>query len=331
MNKRSISLLALAGLLLLPACQREGTGETVFRTLDVAPGTVRTRSLLTATDIETKKTGITLAVYADGKRVACKHFTTQLDALSLTLEPGMAYHVCALVNMGDQTGNIPLNESDLSSLTYTIPSYTDGSESLATRGLPMAGKLDYDGTTTVIPVERLLAKVTANLSCQWDGAAIRSVRVCNLNRILRPFGDAAAETVWSQQEFQQGTGTASGTFTFYVPENRQGTISGIQASADRSPDRSVEVNDRSNRLTYLETEVEGTGAYLGTMTYRSYLGGNATTDFNILRNAHYRWTVRFLPDGLQEDDWKHDNDLTDARTGLHITDGWDDGGSAGLD
>lgn len=331
MNKRNIILLALAGLFLLPACQREGNGETVFRTRDVAPGTVRTRTILTASDIETKKTGITLAVYADGKRVACQHYTTQLDAMSLELESGKAYHICALVNMGDQTGNIPLNESDLSSLTYTIPSYTDGTESLAARGLPMAGKLDYDGTTTVIPVERLLAKVTANLSCQWEGAAIRSVRVCNLNRVLRPFGEAAAETAWSQQEFQQGTGTASGTFTFYVPENRQGTISGIQSSADRSPDHSAAVNARSSRLTYLETEVEGTGAYLGTITYRSYLGGNATTDFNILRNAHYRWTVRFLPGGLQEDDWKHDNNLTDARTGLRITDGWDEGGSTGLD
>ena len=76
MIKRTISLLALSGLLLLPACQREGNGETVFRTLDVAPGTVRTRSLLTAPDIETKKTGITLAVYADGKRIACTHFTS---------------------------------------------------------------------------------------------------------------------------------------------------------------------------------------------------------------------------------------------------------------
>lgn len=325
-------LLLLGWMILLPACTREETEDTVFRIRDTGAPPPGTRSLLTAPDIETKKTGITLAVYEEGgDLVTCTHFTTRLDEMSLELEYGKAHTVYALVNMGDQTGRIPRKESDLASLTYTIPSYTDGTESLASRGLPMAGKLSYDGRTTVIPVERLLAKVTADLSCSWDGAAIRSVRVCNLNRTLRPFGEGVMETDWTEKEFQEGTGTASGNFTFYVPENRQGTLSGLSTSADKSPDRSEAVRARSSRLTYLETVVEGTGKYLGTITYRSYLGRNAVSDFDILRGARYHLTVRFLPEGLHEDDWKHENDLTDALTGLQISDGWDDGGSSGLD
>ena len=326
---KKISIHTVLAVFLLASCSRERP-ETVFRTLDTGFCDLPTRSLLTAPDIETKKTSITLAAYAGGTLAYCQHYTTALDAMALELDPGLTYTLYALVNMGDMTASIPRSESDLESLTYRIPSYTEGAESLAARGLPMAGTLEYPGHGTVIPVERLLAKVTAHVSCEWEDAAIRSVRVCNLTRTLRPFGEAVMDEDWDQQEFDDGTGTASGTFVFYVPENRQGTIGGIQTSREKSPDANDEVRARSDRLTYLETTVEGTGAILGTIVYRSYLGRNAVTDFDILRNARYDWTLRFLPDGLQYDDWKHDNDLIDSQTGLHISDGWDDGGETDL-
>lgn len=323
------SILSVLTFLLLASCSRERP-ETVFRTLDTAFCEVPTRSLLTAPDIETKKTSVTLAAYAGGALADCQHYTTALDAMALELDPGQTYTLYALVNMGDMTASLPRLESDLESLTYRITSYTEGAESLADRGLPMAGTLDYPGHGTVIPVERLLAKVTAHLSCEWEDAAIRSVRVRNLNRVLRPFGEAVMDEDWDQQEFDDGAGTTSGTFVFYVPENRQGTIGGIQTSREKSPNANDKVRARSDRLTYLETTVEGTGTILGTIVYRSYLGRNAVTDFDILRNARYDWTLRFLPDGLQYDDWKHDNDLIDSQTGLHISDGWDDGGETDL-
>ena len=326
---KRITFPAVLALLVFASCSRERP-ETVFRTLDTAFCEVPTRSLLTAPDIETKKTSVTLAAYAGGALANCQHYTTALDAMALELDPGQTYTLYALVNMGDMTASLPRLESDLESLTYRIPSYTEGAESLAARGLPMAGTLDYPGHGTVIPVERLLAKVTAHLSCEWEDAAIRSVRVRNLNRVLRPFGEAVMDEDWDQQEFDDGTGTASGTFVFYVPENRQGTIGEIQTSREKSPDANDEVRARSARLTYLETTVEGTGTILGTIVYRSYLGRNAVTDFDILRNARYDWTLRFLPDGLQYDDWKHDNDLIDSQTGLRISDGWDDGGETDL-
>ena len=331
---RRISYTVLFLAFLLPSCGRlapQPDREPIFRTSDAGFGGAPTRSLLTATDIETKRTSVTLAAYAGGTLVASGHFTTGLDAMILDLEPDRNHTVYALVNMGDMTNAIPRSESELSMITYRIPSYTGEDGSLAELGLPMAGRLAWPGQGSVIPVQRLLAKVTADLSCEWEGAAIRSVRVCNLNRTLRPFGEAIREDVWDQQEFQAGTGTASGTFVFYVPENRQGSIAGIKTSQDKSPDRNEEVRTRSDRLTYLETNVEGTGLILGTITYRSFLGGNATTDFDIRRNAHYRWTIRFRPDGLQYDDWKHENDLTGTLSGLHIDDNWDDGGSTGLD
>ena len=320
-------------LFLLASCSQTGRlteRETAFQTVDTGFRDIPTRSLLTASDIETKRTTVTLAAYVDGKFATASCFSTGLDAMVLDLDPNRSHTVYALVNMGDMTSSFPLLESELSSIIYRIPSYTDGDGSLAARGIPMAGKLTWPDQGTVIPVERLLAKVTAQLTCEWDGAAIRSVRVRNLNRVLRPFAKAVREEEWDQQEFHEGTGTAIGTFVFYVPENRQGTIDGIQSSRDKSPDRNDEVRARSNMLTYLETVVEGTGVYEGSITYRSFLGKDAVSDFDLRRNAHYRWTLRFLQDGLQYDDWKHDNDLTDIQSGLHIDDGWDDGGEEEL-
>ena len=171
---KRISILTVLAVLLLTSCSRERP-ETVFRTLDTVFCDVPTRSLLTASDIETKKTAVTLAAYGtDGKLAVCRHFTTTLDALVLELDPGRTYTVYALVNMGDMTASIPRSENELASLTYRIPSYTEGTGSLAAMGIPMAGKLVWPGQGTVIPVERLLAKVTAHLSCECEGAAIRS-------------------------------------------------------------------------------------------------------------------------------------------------------------
>ena len=327
---RIIPLHAVLATVLFVACSRERP-ETVFRTVETDFSSVTTRSILTGTNIETKKTEITLAAYSEDKILAASgHFTNNLESMALELEAGRSYTIYALVNMGDQTGNIPRTESALTALSYRIPSYSDGAESIASRGIPMAGKLSYPGTGTSIPVERLLAKVTVQISCEWPGAAIRSSRVCQLNRVLRPFGEATLEEDWDQQEFHEGTGTASGSFVFYVPENRQGSIDGIQSSREKSPDKNDKVNARKSQLTYLETVVEGTGIYAGSITYRSYLGQDAVSDFDIRRNARYNWSIRYLEDGLQYNDWKHDNDLTDTQSGLHIDDGWDDGGEEEL-
>ena len=306
---RRICLAVLA--ILAAACQEEYHPEPmVFGLAEAEPWTSPTRSFLTASDIETRKTGVTLAAYADGSLAAAGHYTSGLEAMSLDLEPDRVYTIYALVNMGDLTSAIPLSESVLSTLTYRIPSYTEGAESLASRGLPMAGSLTWPGQGTTIPVRRLMAKVTAHLSCDWEGASIQEVRVRNLNRVLRPFGDAVREEDWDQQELHTGAGASSGTFVFYVPENRQGTIGGIKSSLDKSPDRNTTVKTRENGLTYLETSVTSTAsAYAGDITYRSYLGSNATTDFDIQRNGLYDWTVVYHGNQTQDQDWKRDGDI----------------------
>ena len=98
------------------------------------------------------------------------------------------------------------------------------------------------------------------------------------------------------------------------------TITGILAETARlriSRSRNSTVANRLSRLTYIETTVTASGNRTGTVVYSSLLGANATTDFDIRRNCRYLWTIDFLEDGLQEDNWKIDTDGLSTYTYVH--------------
>ena len=319
MNRRIIPALVIMECLC--ACtemavpMEDGPVAVSFSADGPSPWTAGTRSVLADPDIETKATGVTLAAYTGGALDACGYYSSP-HSMTLSLVPGRSYRVYALVNMGDMRSALPASESGLENLTYAIPSYTGGSTSVDARGIPMSGSIVHvpgGGGSTVIPVRRLLAKVTADISCDWDGAGITSVKVHGMNGRLRPFGDSAARgasDMLPEVEYSAGGGASSGTYVFYVPENRQGKVAGITDPADKSHERNQTVHGMRERLTYLETSVSTSGSHTGTVTYRSYLGRNATSDFDIEGNVRYGWTIVFREDHLQESTWKRETDLS---------------------
>lgn len=276
-----------------------------------------TKSVLTDGTIETKRTGITIGVYYTGGALVASQYYTSFSDMTFPLENGVSYTAYALVNMGDMRSSLPGTTAGLSSLTYTIPAYTGTAESVNSRGIPMAGSLTFtvSSGSAEIPVKRLLAKVTAVLSCDWAEAKIKSAKVYNMNKTLKPFGVSAASGASDMLAFQElqsavGEGTTSLVATFYVPENMQGTVAGITGSSDKAGDRNATVGANAAKLTYLETSVESVGKYDGAIVYRSYLGNNATTNFDLERNCRYAWTIHYKSDKVDEwdDDWKHDYD-----------------------
>lgn len=289
------------------ACQKKvapGRAETCVFTLETSG---LTRSLL-PDDIEALYSGVSVGVYADGQLAHQAYFPNSLPIF--TLEPGKTYRLCAIANMGEVS--FPALETGLSDLEVRLESY----DFIEEKGLPMAGELTYTpkvSTNTTIPVVRLLSKVTASLSCNWTGSRIREARIYNMNAVLKPFGSSAASgpsDILPFHELHQATGEGSSTLeaVFYVPENLQGSIGAITASANKAPDRDATAAAKAQRLTYLEVEVETEGKYEGTILYRSYLGDNATSNFDICRNSCYHWTVLYRSSLLDdfEDDWKHD-------------------------
>ena len=201
----------------------------------------KTKTLLTADDIETRITDITLAVYNNATgAMACEpvYATSDFSNIRCLLEMGADFTAYALANMGDMRSSFPADgsASALAAITYRIPGYTVSGTGINDRGIPMAGA---DGPVT-IPLRRLLAKLNADLSCEWPGK-ITSVTIFNLNAVLHPFGTSAAAApsdLLPEQEIcvVDPAGVQSGDFLFYIPENLQGSIGTLATSKDKSHD-----------------------------------------------------------------------------------------------
>ena len=108
-------------------------------------------------------------------------------------------------------------------------------------------------------------------------------------------------------------GSSSATLVFYVPENLQGSVAGIASSTEKTHEHNAAVNAKKDCLTYLEVNVAGNELYQGEIQYRSYLGGNSTDNFDIMRNCSYTWNITYGEDNLSQDEWKMDNGLEDLR------------------
>ena len=275
---------------------------------------IATRSVLSAPDIETRKTCVTLAAYSGGVLAASGHFTSGLDAMRLNLQENLTYDIVALVNMGDMRSSLPSSEDGLASVTYTVPGYAE----VNSAGIPMSGRLDgYMAVPSrgTVPVRRLFAKVTANLELDWPGASFTGVSVRNMNGVLAPFGESAvsgASDVLSWNDSGPGSGSSC-SVVLYVPENRQGTITGGSVPRDKSHERNPAIGAVRERLTYIETSVTASGEYEGGVTYRSYLGSDAVSDFDVTGNTHYVWNLRYTEEGLAYEDWKTEKELSDNR------------------
>lgn len=281
-----------------------------------------TKTVFSASDIETRKTSVTLAAYRAGTLYKSGYFTSNLSAMHLELIDGETYNIYAFVNMGNIASSLPSSESVLSSVSYSIPAW----QTVNNTGLPMTGCLSSftvgsSNASGTVPVTRRFARVTAYLSCTWPGANITGAVVGNMNGRIPLVGAAAMSgsgdaLSWSDSDTGSGS---SATMVFYVPENMQGTVSGITASHDKSHEFNATVAANQSKLTYLEVTVNGLSSssamYGGNVTYRSYLGANATTNFDIAGNTAYTWTITYSEDGLAQDTWKVDTDrLNDRRS-----------------
>lgn len=85
------------------------------------------------------------------------------------------------------------------------------------------------------------------------------------------------------------------TYTWYVPENLRGVVSGIESPSEKGP------KNAPAGSTFIEIGGDyQRGSALTDVTYTIYLGENASTDFNVVRNYHY--TVSSTIKGLNSRD-----------------------------
>ena len=274
---------------------------------------------------DAKITGVTVAVYdhSTGVLNQKKHFSSGFSSMEIKLRNGVVYDLYAVANMGDQTSNIPGSKSSfLSDFTYTVPSYSD----VDTKGLPMSGRIENftAGTSTnkTFNMKRLFAKVTLNVTTQFNGGTSNGVKVTrltvsNANNVLSAFGQSKMESTSnkiSSEDYVTNSSVNASSIVFYVPENMQGTIGSATSSRNKNPDTNSAVNAKKDYLTYVDVTVSANSTYYtGTVHYRSYIGTNATTNFDVKGNYKYVWNMTLTEDGLVDDDWKIDKYISDDR------------------
>ena len=321
--KRIVCIL-LTGWSLACSCMREAQPEIIKVSLQIGQpetmdsmGHTRTKSYLTASDIETRISNVTLGIFeAGGTQAYLGYHTGSFSPINVTLRADRTYNVYALANMGDQRSVLAaaVSNGTLPSMTYAVD-YS----SMASAGIPMAGLASgqsfTEGQGITVHLQRLLARINVSLSCDWSSAVITSATVKNVNRRVSPFGTAPASST-NLPTLQDIHGVVAGSAStlsavFYVPENTQGTVGSISSSRQKTYTNSALASIR-DYATFLEVNVSTSGQYSGSVVYRSYLGANQTTDFNILRNQVYDWSITYHEENMMDYDWKRAADVNEA-------------------
>lgn len=109
----------------------------------------------------------------------------------------------------------------------------------------------------------------------------------------------------------------AGSYVFFVPENMKGTVSSVDDSSKKNKDNGSIPSSVRDYATFLEFRGSlgpAAGGFSGDVKYQFYLGGNATSDFNLQRGKAYNVTLYFTVGNLfGSPKWMVSPSLTDHR------------------
>lgn len=310
-------VLITASALLLFSCEPDEV-KTTFRqaegSLVLTPCVTEMATKSQITSAENKLSEASVAVYnAAGNFIKSKH-VTDMGAIEFPLlHIGETYRVYAAFNMGNIT--FPVKESDIGTLTHTWD--VSGMNS---KGLPMVwtGTVDMTSATQSVSVAavRLVSKVNfrvdnSGLSDHNGTFTVSSVKLKNATKTVSVFsakqslkGDA--DCVCDSATASDVTSVNGGSrISFYTFENACGTL--LSGNTDPWNKIPGNIGDNASKCTYLE--VSGTystdgGTATAPVTYNMYLGENATTNFDLLRNYIYDVTLLPSDEGIGSTSWK---------------------------
>ena len=173
---------------------------------------------------------------------------------------------------------------------------------------------------------RLFSKVTLRIDHgAFDGAGAHpdffvnsSLHLRQANARLQPFSPtpqhaAQAEDVLSESDHDPDMSASNASvtrFSFYVPENMQGTLlPGNTDSRRKTRDELLRqgLSAKEPFLTYVEfvgSLDPAAGGYGADVTYRFYLGADNCSNFDLARNREYEIALSFRVGSLFDPDWK---------------------------
>ena len=336
--KPAARLAALLMVLLCAGCQNPSPG-------DVAVSDIRSGRRLTASpsvappdDPHAVKSAFTgadytvanynLLIFEVGK-LAAKYYKDSGSALAFEVMADRSYNYYCVANVGDCTGAFTVGDTPESQMAaWSVDASVAGSA-----GLPMA----WSGTDIRFSkaemragahLEIVLTRLVAQYDIVLDKSALSqfsftatALSLCGPASVM-PFAASKAVSVVTTTDYALPSDIAllnrGQRATFYPLENRYGEL----LPGNDDPWRKIPENlSDTDHPTYIEIEgkaVVGDGSGLEIpLTYRFYLGRNATRDFDVRRNEVNTVTLVLTDDaiGREEPSWKVEKgSYTDTRS-----------------
>ena len=278
--------------------EREATGTMDVTFHIVAEGFADTRSSFTWGDSEIRD--IQIVVTEEDGSVFDVLYSDSPSDLGFTGAVGGRYRIWAAANLG---GKIEVH--DLQDFTAGTRSITKAG--IAASGIPMFNGpdgqeiilLENSGPVT-ITLTRMLARVDLKVDTKLletqNLFSVRSVSIYNAVNSYYPFSPSVRQEHKGRIEYSFDTASSSdisalnrgGTISLYAFENMQGTL--LPGNTDPWKKVPSSLGDAGDYCSYLE--VDCTYGHSGNeVTYRMYLGKDATTNFDVERNTVYRVTL----------------------------------------
>ncbi|MBO4923453.1 MAG: DUF4906 domain-containing protein [Bacteroidales bacterium] len=285
----------------MPSCNGYTDDRESARTMDVAfhivaDGFTDTRSSFTWGENEIRD--IQIVITEEDGSVFDVLYSDSSSDLGFTGAVGRRYRIWAAANLG---GKVDVH--DLQDFTAGTRSVTKAG--IAASGIPMFNGpdgqeillTDDSGAVTVL-LTRMLAridlKVETRLLETQSQFNVKSVSIYNAINTYSPFTTAVRQEHTGRIEYTFDSASSSdvsslnrgGTISLYAFENMQGTL--LPGNTDPWKKVPSSLGDAGDYCSYLE--VDCTYGY-DDITYRMYLGKDATGNFDVERNTVYRVTL----------------------------------------
>lgn len=245
-------------------------------------------------------------------RLAAIQTGTSADEIGLELTNG-SYNVYVTANMG--RFNAPVNESEIGNAFHSINIFYD-----MRQALPMCwkGEADIkagDDNTVYASLSRLVSKIEFRVETGvLEGLEITSARLCQGAGRVRPFMEGGSRILAQNESVNGDYATladitrlnAGQSICFYATENCQGML--LPDNSDPWTKVPDSIGDKADLCTYVEVKGRWneTADYEGIVTYRFYLGEDATRSFDVRRNSTHELTLYLEEESFDKISWKID-------------------------
>ena len=273
--------------------------------------TGRTKSSISPDEDNIRELCVTVYRKEDGLLMATQTAKTA-EEIGFDITSG-EYNVYVTANM--ESFEAPPHESEIKNAGYKIESFED-----LGNGLPMSwcGTVEVAaGSVTTInaELERLVSKVGLNVETGvLEGLEIVSVRLFQGAGVIRPFMQGGNRMTDAHESMDGDYATDDDlalltegeTMYFYVTENCQGTL--LPDNTDPWAKVPDSIGNTAGLCTYIEMKGRWNDMadYEGEVTYRFYLGEDASGNFDIRRNSIHDISLYLEEESFDRISWKID-------------------------